>query len=360
MSMGWVQVGLILVVLALALVSLVAYLNPIKHFAVNILNSEHVDRASYLNPTLSLVESIYRYQYINTSAVLSNLTGIKNVYLSPTLNLAWNVYRYEAVNESATLSRLSMVNSSLYTMLIKVLTELNTDTSSIVSSVEGSERAVLSGVRYYSNLTVVNVTSGLKEESTRILSSIESNSSLILNSMGYYYNELMGNLTSSYISINGKLNEALGGLSGINSSIASLGNEEVGILSSINNTVSEIGDNVTSIKGKVNLILTELTAMYQVYGTPGVQLGARQYALFTFSNLTLVSSLLISLTLTNQSAYIYCYTVPGTGIYVTAASMANYTGTVTLRVVNYPCWQVTVYAPGAMLNWFSGVLLYQG
>jgi hypothetical protein len=50
MSMGWVQVGLILIVLALALVSLVAYLNPIKHFAVNILNSEHVDRGKLPKP----------------------------------------------------------------------------------------------------------------------------------------------------------------------------------------------------------------------------------------------------------------------------------------------------------------------
>ena len=342
MRMESIQFWLTLIILVILVASFVAYLNPIKVLVSAVLNRENMDEVNYLNPILSLIKAVYKYQAVNTSAILAGEASEESNYLSPILSLSKEIYLYQSINESATLSELSLVNSSMYSMLMRILSELAPGTS-----------AVLNSIKYYSGLTLTNLTSEINEASLRILRGLEDNGSAILNSMRNYSSLILSNLTGGFSEVNYKLSE-------VNESLMNANAREINILGNINSTLNRVSGDLANINSSVTLISLEFAGIYQVYGAPNAVLGASQYVIFSFNNLTLVSSLLISVTLVNESAYVYCYTVPGTGIYITAASVVNATGTVTLRIVNYPCWQVTVYAPGAVLNWFSGIVMYQG
>ncbi|WP_291766513.1 hypothetical protein [Caldivirga sp. UBA161] len=70
------------------------------------------------------------------------------------------------------------------------------------------------------------------------------------------------------------------------------------MLGNINSTLIRFND-LINVNGNVTLISLEFTGMYQVYRILNTVLRTNQY-IFRFSNLTLI----------NESAYVYCYTVP--------------------------------------------------
>ena len=266
--------ALLIVVIALLVISIAIYLNPIMTNTGNILAQESAIQQQYLQPINMTASSILNY----TRSLYHNIIN----YLSAISTYLENIYYYQRVN-----------------------------TTNIINTINRSSARVIN--------EVVTVNSTI----TNLINNVESN--------------IESNVTST---INGAENT---------------------IYNAVINVSNYVADNNTEIISMLNKLLRHVTMYYQLYGAPYTYI-QQSYTLFTFSNLTLVEALLINISVpSGGNVTVYCYTVPGTSInvpiYSTSVSTAQ---TITINISNYPCWQVVIQAPGSTLNWYSGILLYQG
>ncbi|GAB6947596.1 hypothetical protein JCM16161A_17260 [Vulcanisaeta sp. JCM 16161] len=266
--------ALLIVIIALLVISMAIYLNPIMTNTGNILAQEGAMQQQYLEPINMTVSSILNY----TRSLYHNLVN----YLGAITTYLENIYYYQRVNAT-----------------------------SIINAINGS--------------------------TTKVINRLMTVNSTIINSISTAENNIESNITST------------------------VNNAESTIYNAVINVSNYVANNNTQIIGLLNKLLRHVAMYYQLYGAPYTYI-QQSYTLFTFSNLTLVEALLINISVpSGGNVTVYCYTVPGTSISISAYSMiATTTETITINISNYPCWQVTIQAPGSTLNWYSGVLLYQG
>ncbi len=270
-----------------------------------------------------------------------------------------------AWNSRYTLALLVIILALLIIVIALYLDPLRANTDSILAQETAMQEEYLSPIN--STITVIlNIT----ETAIKYLGAVMGNTAKI-----YYYQRV--NASNIISAINHTNTNIINALSETNSSIINaISNAQSSIESNVTITVDNVGNaiysavenvsnyvvnNDTKIIQLLKKILSEVTMYYQLYGAPYTTIG-QTYTLFSFSNLTLVQALLINLSVpSGGNVTIYCYTVPGTQIsipiYTTTATTPE---TITIRITDYPCWQISITAPGSTLNWYSGVILYQG
>ncbi|WP_054842766.1 hypothetical protein [Vulcanisaeta distributa] len=266
--------ALLIAIIALLVISIAIYLNPIMTNTGNILAQESAIQQQYLGPINATASSILNY----TRSLYHNIVN----YLSAITTYLENIYYYQRVN-----------------------------TTSIINAVNGSSARVIN------KLVMVN--------------------SSIINSISAAENNIESNVTST------------------------INNAENTVYNAVINVSNYVANNNTEIIRLLNKLMKHAVMYYQLYGAPYAYI-QQSYTLFTFSNLTLVDVLLINVSVpSGGNVTVYCYTVPGTSISIPVYSTyTTTTETITINISNYPCWQVVIQAPGSTLNWYSGVLLYQG
>ncbi|ADY01791.1 hypothetical protein VMUT_1587 [Vulcanisaeta moutnovskia 768-28] len=195
----------------------------------------------------------------------------------------------------------------------------------------------LENIYYYQRVNTTNIINAVNRSNTKVINALSRVNSTIINSI---------KTTQSNIEVN------------VTSTINNVGNS---IYNAITNVSNYVASNNTKIINLLNEITGRTVMYYQLYGAPYMVI-QQTYTLFMFSNLTLVETLLINLSIpAGGNVTIYCYTVPGTQISTPVYSAISTTSeTITASISNYPCWKLVIQAPGSTLNWYSGVILYQG
>ena len=193
----------------------------------------------------------------------------------------------------------------------------------------GDVMATLNSIYYYQRINATNIISTINRNSTGIIKTVANVNTTIVNALYNVQKNIESNLTS-------KINAVI-------------------------NISKYVAKNNAEIINSLSTIQSRVTMYYQLYGAPYITI-RQSYTLFRFSNLTLVASLLINLNIPpGGNVTILCYTVPGTQISTPIYSIgATSPETITIRITDYPCWEIVIQAPGSTLNWYSGVILYQG
>jgi hypothetical protein len=270
-----------------------------------------------------------RYTLALLAVIIALLVIIIALYLDPIKTSADDLLAQEYTIQQ---QYLSPINHSM-TEALNITRAIYQD----LANYFGDVMATLNSIYYYQRINATNIISTINRNSTRIIKAIVNTNTTIVNSLYNVQNNIENNLTSEINTVGSAIYNA------------------------VINVSNYVADNNTEIINSLNTIQSEATMYYQLYGAPYTTI-QQSYTLFQFSNLTLVASLLINLSIPlGGNVTILCYAVPGTQIsapiYSTSATSPE---TITIRITNYPCWEIVIQAPGSTLNWYSGVILYQG
>jgi len=270
-----------------------------------------------------------RYTLALLAVIIALLIIIIALYLDPIKTSAGNLLAQEYTIQQQYLSPINYSTAEILSMTRTIYQDLAEYFSDVM--------ATLNSIYYYQRINATNIISTINRNSTRIIKAIVNTNTTIVNSLYNVQNNIENNLTSE---------------------INTVGNT---VYNAVINVSNYVADNNTEIINSLNTIQSEATMYYQLYGAPYTTI-QQSYTLFQFSNLTLIASLLINLSIPpGGNVTILCYTVPGTQISVPIYSTSvTSPETITIRITNYPCWEIVIQAPGSTLNWYSGVILYQG
>ncbi|ADN50133.1 hypothetical protein [Vulcanisaeta distributa] len=255
-----------------------------------------ISMAIYLNPIMT-----------NTGSILAQENTIQQQYLEPINTTASSILNY---------------TRSLYHDIVNYLSAIT---------------MYLENIYYYQRINTTNIINAVNRSNTRIINKLATVNSSIIISINNVESNIESNVTST------------------------INNAESTIYNAVINVSNYVANNNTEIINLLNKLMRHVAMYYQLYGAPYTYI-QQSYTLFTFSNLTLVKVLLINVSVpSGGNVTVYCYTVPGTSISIPVCSTyATTAETININISNYPCWQIIIQAPGSTLNWYSGVLLYQG
>ena len=270
-----------------------------------------------------------RYTLALLIAIVALIAISIAMYLNPIKRDTGTILAQESTIQQQYLIPINITASSILNYTRSIYHSITSYLSTIINDVEN--------IYYYQRVNASNIIRAINSSSGRVINELSNVNSTIINAISSVESNIEGNVTSTINDVGSSIYNAV-------------------------NAVNEyMANNDTEIINQLNTLLSQATMFYQLYGAPYTTI-QQSYILFTFNNLTLVETLLINLSVpSGGNVTVYCYTVPGTQISIPVYSESFTTSeTITIKVSNYPCWQVVIQAPGSTLNWYSGVLLYQG